>query len=308
MQEIKTRRSLLFYFGVIAPALLFIAFGIVPLQEYLEQQKNPHAATINGPLIGIIFCYSLAVITPLALFRATPTIKVKGNQISLGWKSYKIDDIVDVKLTGKHSNGFFENASEGCMIKFNNGKRKILSDDLYTNLWEIKLYIEENIHNIKNEKHYRYLNPSNKEVVFKGNQFLSFRGTLYWGSTIIFPYVFITNGFSKSISEVILFATGWACWVLGFSYLFHYVLVDVEYLTIKNHNLIWRKKKYKLSDVREVVFESPATRLPNFIRVITNDYKSKRYPASTLTRKNWLALKKHLDRLGIPVRNECIYE
>lgn len=308
MQEIKTRRSLLFYFGVIAPALLFSAVGIIPLQEYIEQLKNPHTTTINGPLIGTIFCYSLAVITSFILFRVAPTVKVKYNQISLGWKSYKIDDIVYVKLTGKHSQGFFENASDGCMIVFNNGKRKVLPDDLYTNLWKIKLYLKENIPNLKSEKNSLNLNPINKEVVFKGNQLVTFRGILYWGCAIIFPYTFITNGFSKSISEVILFAIGWVCWVLGFSYLFHYVLVDVEYLTIKNHNLIWRNKKYKLSDVREVVFESPTTRLPNFIRVITNDYKSKRYPVSTLTRKKWLALKKHLDRLGIPVRNECIYE
>jgi hypothetical protein len=63
---------------------------------------------------------------------------------------------------------------------------------------------------------------------------------------------------------------------------------------------------YRLSDIREVVFELPY-KMPVSLRIITNDFESKLYPAATLWSKKWIELKDELEKKNIKVRNEGVY-
>jgi hypothetical protein len=60
-----------------------------------------------------------------------------------------------------------------------------------------------------------------------------------------------------------------------------------------------------LADIKEVVYETQGKQ-PNCMRIITNDFRNKLYPAGTLRDKTWLDLKDKLEKKGITVRNECI--
>jgi len=86
----------------------------------------------------------------------------------------------------------------------------------------------------------------------------------------------------------------------------HYFVLANDYFVVKNHNFIWLKKYYRLKDIKEIVFETQGKQ-PNCLRVITNDFRNKLYPAGTLRDKNWLELKEELEKKGISVRNECIF-
>lgn len=85
----------------------------------------------------------------------------------------------------------------------------------------------------------------------------------------------------------------------------HYFGVSEHYLIIRNHTLPWINRCFYLPNVKEVVFEQEGKR-PYILRVITQDFKSKLYPAGTLRNTHWLNLKCELEKNNIPVRNECV--
>jgi hypothetical protein len=87
----------------------------------------------------------------------------------------------------------------------------------------------------------------------------------------------------------------------------HYFSLDKEFLIIKNHNLIWKQDIYKISNIKEVTFETQG-KMPNCLRVIENNFKEKLYPAGTLTDGKWIEFKLKLEKNGVKVRNECVYE
>jgi hypothetical protein len=108
---------------------------------------------------------------------------------------------------------------------------------------------------------------------FKGNQFTSLRGVTIW----------------------------WFVW----SYFLYYFEIRDDELVIKHHNYFWVNRRYPLSDIREVVFETQH-KWPNCLRVITTDFTTHLYPAGSLRDKHWLSLAKALAGHGITVRNECV--
>ncbi len=85
----------------------------------------------------------------------------------------------------------------------------------------------------------------------------------------------------------------------------NYFQVSDNLFVVRNHNLFWKKKAYRITEIKEVVFETQG-KMPNCLRVITKNFKNKLYPAGTLRDKTWLALKDKLESFDITVRNECI--
>ncbi|MCS3798874.1 hypothetical protein [Niastella sp. OAS944] len=85
----------------------------------------------------------------------------------------------------------------------------------------------------------------------------------------------------------------------------HYLKLSDSFLVVKNRNFFWKKDAYRLTDIREVVFET-RYKMPICLRVITNEYNDKLYPADTLKTKTWLSLKTQLKNKHIKVRNECL--
>jgi len=70
-------------------------------------------------------------------------VTIKNDTITFGDnESFLIKDITDITFSTKISFGKIHvNQLEGMIIQFENGTEKVLYDDLYENLWEIKSFL-----------------------------------------------------------------------------------------------------------------------------------------------------------------------
>lgn len=87
----------------------------------------------------------------------------------------------------------------------------------------------------------------------------------------------------------------------------NYFGLSDDYLIVRNHNYIWKRHRYKLSEVREIVFET-YPRATYCLRIISKNFQAKLYQAGTLHDKRWLELMRKLEEKGITVRNELNLE
>lgn len=87
----------------------------------------------------------------------------------------------------------------------------------------------------------------------------------------------------------------------------HYFGLTSEYFIVRNHYYFWKNQVYPLGDIKDIIFETKG-KAPFSLRLITNDFQSKFYPASPLRNKTWLKLKEELVKMNITVRNEAIPE
>ena len=94
-------------------------------------------------------------------------------------------------------------------------------------------------------------------------------------------------------------------WFVLHSWMMHYFRVSQNFLVVRNHLAFWKNKAYRFKEIKEIVFET-RDKMPNCLRVITKDFRSKLYPAGTLRDKTWLLMKDKFESHGITVRNECI--
>ena len=207
--------------------------------------------------------------------------------------------------------------TESAFLLFNNGIKIILFDKMYSNISEIKLFLEQVVLNKQEEynpkkitKIHRNEIRFEKEETFKRNQFLSFSGIFLWGSIAFFIFLVLSDERNPPLINSIIAVSGWVAFMFAmFSWHMYYFGLTKEHLIIRNHNYPWITKIYQLSDIKEVVFEHPyGTKLPDCMRVITIDYRTKLYPAQTLRNKTWLKMKRELEKNGVKVRNECIIE
>ncbi|MDD4638090.1 MAG: hypothetical protein PHV66_10895, partial [Bacteroidales bacterium] len=97
-----------------------------------------------------------------------------------------------------------------------------------------------------------------------------------------------------------------AGWIAFNSWFMNYLGVSRDYFVVKNHVFIWKKKLYRIDNIKEVIYNNFHYKLPNCLTIITKDYRTNFFQACTLSDKTWLELKKALEERGITVRNECI--
>ena len=85
----------------------------------------------------------------------------------------------------------------------------------------------------------------------------------------------------------------------------NYFGVSQNYLVARKHNKPWRRKYFRLSDIREIVFENNNAIYDQF-KVVTHNFKTYFYTAPTLPYKTWFPLKDELERRGVKVVNASI--
>jgi hypothetical protein len=182
---------------------------------------------------------------------------------------------------------------------------------MYANIWQIKSFLEQIIVK-KQEYKPTIINKTNrnairfeKEETFKGNQFISFRGIMLWVFFVPVAFFFFICVGRDPLGVLIFLGIYEIAWFVFFSWQMYYFGLTKDYLIVRNHNFIWMTKIYPLSNIKEVVYETYG-RMPNCMRIITKDFRNKRYPAGTLRDKIWLDLKDKLEAKGITVRNECV--
>ena len=315
MNIIKTQRHPLKFYAILAFGFLFLlALGSFMIFIGLENEPNEQAESkrIIMPIFGCIICL-LAIWMVYSYWKNSPKITIDGNNLKIGKETFRLNSIKDVILTGKMPFRFIINfPMEGTAILFNDGRDKILFDDMYLNSYEVKSFLEQVIIKKQQFKINEPKKVTSSELrfenieIFKGNQFTSLRGISLWGLFGVFTFMLIIKETNLKLGDVIFFCLFGTFWFVLHSWLMHYFGLTKDFLIIRNHNFIWREIIYNYSDIKEVVFESQGKQ-PNCMRVITNDFRNKLYPAGTLRDKTWLEMKKKLEVKGVKVRNECIY-
>lgn len=316
MTIITSKRHPVKFYAVIIIVFLFLsAFGTLFLIVSIDllQKDNPEFKNYFLPVFSMAF-YLLAFSMVRAYYKNSPKISIDKHTITFGNERFYLKDVKEVILTGKMPfRLFIRFPMEGTALIFNDGTERYFFDDLISNSWEIKSFLEQSVIN-KTE----YIPPIIEKVAsnairfeqietFKGNQITSLRGIMLWGIIGFFAFLWISNKRPAPTGFLIFFALFGTFWFLFNSWLMHFFCISKDYFIVKNHNFIWFTKIYRIKDIKEIVYETQSKQ-PNSLRIITNDFKGKLYPAGTLRDTTWLEMKSRLKKKGVNVRNECIPE
>lgn len=259
-----------------------------------------------------IACYAFAGYSLYRYIKNSPKITLDKEFITFNNKTYSISDIKKVTLTGKRPFKYAINfPMEAATLTFNNNETKYIFDDMYSNSWEIKSFLKQIVIDKNDFLQVESLPTNNDELIsetidtFKGKQIISLRGLVLWVFIGAIAYMVLKSTRPVTIGLMIFVLSISLFWFFVVSYQMHYFQMSENFFLIRNHNFFWKKKVYRISDLKEIVFETQG-KMPNCLRVITQDFRNKLYPAGTLRDKTWLSLKEKLEAHKIKVRNECI--
>lgn len=310
---VSKRHPIKFYFSIILVTIFVIGIGLSILffyQDFVNKgQLKPTEKLM--PVFSMAF-FVIAVYSVYQYFKNAPIITLDKDFITFNNQRFLLTDIKDVILTGKQPFKYGINfPMEGAKLTFNSGETKYIFDDIYSNSWEMKLFIKRVVID-KNNFLQGDQSTIDKNAVardfyetFKGNQLTSLRGISLWGVVLIFAYMFL-NDEKPHTPALTIFLFGFsAFWFFLHSHLMNYFQVSDNFFVVRNHNYFWKKRVYNIFDIEEIVFET-RSKMPNCLRVITKDFRNNLYPAATLQDATWLDLKDKLETLKIKVRNECI--
>jgi hypothetical protein len=139
---------------------------------------------------------------------------------------------------------------------------------------------------------------------FKGNQFLSFDGCMVWLFLLSPLVILFFDGLAGTLSAMLL---SYIFFFLPASLHLNYFGVSSSFLVVENHNRIWMRKKYYFSDIKELTLDyKHGGRGCLTIRLKKGGIRN---PAGTsLSDKDWLALKQELIKRGVNVNDTLGYE
>jgi hypothetical protein len=270
--------------------------------EFISDKTNWSVVLLS--LLGIYAMFiSLALI--VSYFKKTPTIQLNKSSICFGnEKEIPLSEIVNINYTGSKSAALFL-AGEGMAIEFKDKTKKVLLDELYTDLWQLKQSLYQSF-TLKQEAQEFNIEPISKEgyqdenkMVFKGFVLFCAMGVLSYFSGLMYLFVIISALYKEG--NIIWLVVTFEIFIVGtMSYGLHYFILTDNHLIVKNHNFFWKNDVYRLSDIKKISFEQRG-KSPNFMRVITNDFKMKVYPADSLNRKHWNGLREDLLGKGVLV-------
>jgi len=308
MPSVFSRRHLInFYVALFFIMLFWALMALMTGGIFVHNYGTDQFETRNyGLLIMLAAEMAGAIYSIVRYFKLAPPIELNSEYIKFYSTKYSWSEVEKIELHGKRS-FIFLTTKEGTSIAFKSGEQRLFLDNLYSNTGEIKRFIRDVIIDKKPFASIAINAPSLEEAsgetftAFKGVQLYNYRGILLWLIELTMVYVAILN--RNSAGALIFCLVTAVISFFGFSHFMNYFELSDRLLSVRNHNLLWKKKLYRVDDVKEIVFEQP-DKMPVCLRVITNDFENKRYPAATLWDKDWRALKKALEAKNIPVRNE----
>lgn len=309
------RHPLKFYTLLIFVFLFLSVLGTLFIFASIDllQRDNPETKNYFLPIFSFVF-YFMAFSMVYTYWKNSPRITIDKHAISFGNERFNLSEIKEVILTGKMPFRFiFRIPMEGTALIFNDGTEKYIFDDLFSNSWEIKSFLEQTV--IKKKEYIpTQIEKIDSNIIrlerfetFKGSQITSLRGIMLWGLIGFFAFLLVSKKQPAPIGFVIFFAVFGTFWFLLNSWLMHFFCITNDYFIVKNHNFVWLTKIYRIKDIKEIVYETQSKQ-PNSLRIITKDFRNKLYPAGTLRDKTWLEMKSSLKMKGVKVRNECIPE
>ena len=326
MTEQFTSKRNIFLTGLIllVVAGIFGGMGTLSIFKVINDLKSGVPLTKTMFIVPLIF-YPFLFYTFYYLLTYFPSLTICKDGIELSTifktKKYSWTEIKQIQITGKqfHKFLFVSMPVEATTIQLNDNSEIYLWIDYYRNKPDLRVILDRANDILKDNKQFSKLNfnidrPNFADIYlneidvkeFNGNHLFTFNGLFFYGWVIFIgfmvstkPQVFLTNyGAIISLSFATLVITGML------SYQMHYFQISGQYLIVRNTIWFWRKDIYPLEDIREVVVETPH-KLSTSLRVITNGFRDKLYPAGSLNDKTWKEIMEQLRSNKIKVRNEA---
>lgn len=316
---ITTRKNIINYY--VKPYISIAFFGSILIYgvftiatKGLGLNSFQDFKLIFSLFVLVFLCY-YSMLSLFQIIQYVPIITIINNQLIFGETTYNIDDITNVKFTGritipkKGIKSTMLNNKEGSVITFNDGEEIYLFDHFYLNIHEVKYLLQNRLYpcQLKEEK---LLNLKYNDIVFRDNQFLSLRGILLWlfigylviKNLIVFPSSINTNGKIFIISVSLLL-------IAYHSRFMNYFILNKNELIIRNENFLWKRKAIDLNEIKEIVFEKDSfnnrrSMEKNYLRIIFKDFSSNRFCADLLYKSTWDKIKTEFEKINIPVRVE----
>ena len=262
-------------------------------------------------LIGIYGVFILLFMI-YSYLKKTPTIVLNKSSIRFGNENeIPFSEIVNITYTGNQSVSLLL-AGEGMRIEFTNKTIKAILDECYNDLWKLKLFLYQTF-TLKQEPKEAIIEPVSIEeyqdepqTIFKGFVLFSVFGLLSIFFTFLCLIVLISE-LKRGENNALIFILLYGVFMFSIlSYGLHYFVITDNFLIVKNHHFFWKTHVYRLSDIKKISFEQRG-KSPNFIRIVTNDFKMKTYQADSLRKKQWKGLKEHFETRGIELNDYISY-
>lgn len=304
---------------------LFGTFGVLLTLKAFDDLNAGKAITKS--FFGGIICLAFALYSLYYLLTRFPQLTIDKFGLTLSTlfktKNYQWNEIDKIELTGKqfHRFLFVIMPLEATTIHLNDKTEIYLWVDYYRNKSELRVILDRANNILQDNRQFarldfnidrpdfsKQLSTANDGKEFNGNHFLSFNGVTFYGWLGFIAYVFITTDYSLLNSKAALILVPLFIIPLPAlsSYQMHYFIVGQNYFAIKNTIWFWKKDIYLLTDIKEVVIETPH-RLSTSLRIITTDYRDKLYPAGSLSDTTWKEMMEQLSSDKIKVRNEAFF-
>jgi len=298
--------------------------GALSFFTFLIYQDEVISKPIHSQILFLLFACVLPGFVSIYSLRQMlinmPLIRLKKDRLEIsnvkGLKTVYLNEIKHIVFTKVPFRYIFRVPIEGILIVDKHDNETYLFDLYYSNLFKLKWTLSQLVDsennvistNLDNTKDYEKNKVSSSDIRFE--KFIDYKG-LWWttmtGLAIIFIAAFpfaitlIKGGEFKMPIPVYLGLVGFFYFLFG--YQLHYFKLSDKFLIVTNHVWIWRQKRFRLNNIQEIVFEQSG-QLPVSLRIITNDFKSRLYPASSLRNKTWQELHKLIKDYNIKTRKE----
>ena len=246
-------------------------------------------------------------------------IEIKG---LLKHKTYKWSEVQSVNLTGKEYETFMfmSMPMEAISIQLKGAVREIILVKFYSNMDRIRTALHfvnlrltqrEEITSdcfIQVQRQEPLIEDTTSLEKYSGNHLLTMNGLVAHGSWVFVGWLFLFSDGPMNLIPKAVFSFFILAFCIGlFGYQLHYFKLSEQFLIVKNHVWLWKNDAYHIKDLREVVFEEPH-KMSTSLRIITNNYETKLYPAGSIKNKSWSRLCKKFGKMGIQVRNEAFFD
>lgn len=304
MEIISKRNPYKFYLNLILINGFFLIL-ISIFQEYFKYSKNSF-------IIGSLILLAIAIAITMGFIKNAPRIILDKKGIRIKNDFYWWHDLSSAKLTGK--GGMIFTSGECATLTFNDSTEIKIIDDFYSNIAEIKCFIQQIVIEKKDKieefnHEIESLELTKEEATtYNGNPIFTLSGIMMWGLMVLFLVVPVINSVGNIISKAYAFLFFLSALLfLLFSRMYHSFKISDQYLQVKKNYFFWRKEVYEINLIKEIVFYR-YSRHSNGVIVITKDFNSKSFLVANLSDKTLLRMKKDLEEKKIKVRNECISE
>lgn len=299
-----------FYLQLVILSLFILSVSTALMLEVFDVVKISDKEIHNYFKVMAVIFFVLMWIGLLRLYiKWAIKLKIFDDHLLYNNNRIEFSDICNIELIGKVNMNFFLTfPMNGVCIQLKDCQTLVLFDSFYSNIIEIKQCLEQKILLKKNFEPYRLREIRSAEVKiaetvkYKGIQFLTWRGIALWFMVFLFSSLLFVD-VEDAPSWIILFFIFIALYIFSIlSFFMNYFLISKDFLVIKNHNFLWKKKIIAFEDIKEVFIEEDR-RWPITLVVFKKDYRKFEFPASTLRKKQWFGLWRALARNGVKVKN-----